>query len=157
MTKITLAALSLFLLSCGNTASENAKVETPKSDTSVVAKAETEHEHDENEAIELDNGKKWKVDTNMMTHFQAMKIDIAAFKGKTTSEYEALAVNLKKNIDRLTSNCTMTGQAHDEVHKWLLPYIDLVDEFSESKSEAEFEKHYQELKSAYVTFDTYFE
>ena len=157
MTKITFAALSLFLLSCGNTASENAKVETPKTDTAIVAKAEGEHEHDENEAIELDNGKKWTVDANMMTHFLAMKTDIAAFTGKTTNDYKTLALNLKRNIDKLTSNCTMTGQAHDEVHKWLLPYIDLVDEFSESKTEQEFEKYFQELKSAYVTFDTYFE
>ena len=35
----------------------------------------------------------------------------------------------------------MKGKAHDELHKWLLPYIDLVKELSEAKDETEAEKN----------------
>ena len=48
--------------------------------------------------------------------------------------FEKLSENLNKNVDLLTANCTMKGQAHDELHKWLVPYIALVKDFSEDKS-----------------------
>ena len=59
----------------------------------------------------------------------------------------------KENLDLLTSNCTMKGQAHDELHKWLLPYLDLVTDFSKDKSAEQF----AEIQNAFTTFNQYFE
>ena len=51
----------------------------------------------------------------------------------------------------------MEGQAHDELHKWLLPFIDLVKEFSESKSEQEFTTHCEKIKTTFIEFNKYFQ
>ena len=111
------------------------------------------HNHSDDEAIQLDGDKKWKVDDNMMAHIRNMEKDVTSFDKEKPENYQVLADNLKENLDLLTSNCTMKGQAHDELHKWLLPYIDLVDNFSKGKSTEQF----TEIQHSFTTFNQYFE
>ena len=146
--KIVLLCLSILTVSCKN--NSDGKIET---EVSSVAQ---EHAHGDEE-IQLNQGQKWKVDAEMLSIIRAMENDVASFKGSELAEYNSLSEKLKKNIDLLTSNCTMKGQAHDELHKWLLPYIDLVNAFSEAKSGADSEKLFQDVKNSFVTFNQYFQ
>lgn len=147
----SIIAASLLLYTCNMPSTENSKQETETG----LTQDEHDHEH-ESEAIALDNGKKWKVDENMMAHIRNMENDVNTFDTKK-AEYAALATKLSNNLDLLTSNCTMTGQAHDELHKWLLPFIDLSEEFGKSKNENESAAYYQNIKTTIVNFNTYFE
>lgn len=142
---------SLIFISCNNTTNENTGA------TTVMATEGAEHQHHEGEAIALNNGEKWKVDDNMMIYIKNMENDVNTFNTQRETDYETLAKKLAGNIELLTSNCTMKGQAHDELHKWLLPFIDLSDEFSDSKTEQETAASFQKIKASFVTFNTYFQ
>lgn len=120
----------------------------------TAATAQHTHQH---EAIELSNGQKWKVDANMMGYIREMEKDHAAFKGNTLAEYKTLAARLQKNVDKLTANCTMKGKAHDELHKWLLPYIDTVNSLGKAKTEKKAAEVYRELAASFAEFHRYFE
>ena len=153
MKKITLsiALISLFLFSCSNTSNEKSKQQT---------EAVTHEEHQNNvevQTIELNNGEKWKVDANMIPHIRNMENDVISFAKVEQKDYKSLSEKLQSNIDLLTSNCTMKGKAHDELHKWLLPYIDLVKELSESKDETEALKHFENIQTSFTTFNQYFQ
>ena len=137
-----LATVVLLIFSC-NTKSKEEKTTEIKTE---------EHQHSESETIQLNNGEKWKVDDNMMLHIRNMEKDIIHFDQEKSTNYSLLADKLKTNIDLLTSNCTMKGQAHDELHKWLVPYIELVDSFSEEKSANQF----TEIQNSFLTFNQYF-
>ena len=117
------STIAVLALSCNSGSKETEKYNETPIETTVKA----EHHHDEHEAIVLNNGEKWKVDDNMMEHIRNMEKDVTAFAGNSDKNYAQLVTNLKTNLDLLTSNCTMKGQAHDELHKWLVPYIELVD------------------------------
>lgn len=69
----------------------------------------------------------------------------------------SLAEKLQSNIELLTSNCTMEGQAHDELHKWLLPYIDMVNELSAAKDDTEASKQFVNIQISFTTFNQYFQ
>jgi hypothetical protein len=142
-------ALSSLLISCNNSAKESAvtKEETVN---------ESEHHHEESTSIELNNGKKWTVDKDMMVHIRNMENDVASFAKSTDKDYEELSKKLLANIDLLTSNCTMTGKAHDELHKWLLPYIDLVGELEAAENEEKSAEFYKEIEESFHTFNEYF-
>lgn len=117
-----------------------------------------EHQHgDHNEPIELNKGEKWKVNEDMMVHIQNMQRDINSFEATSTDDYVALADKIETNIGLVASNCTMKGKAHDELHKWLLPYIDLFEVFTDSKTEQEYASNFEEIKKSFITFNTYFE
>jgi len=150
-TTIIILAGSILLFSCNIATKEQEKVKTE------TVSQEPEHQHDENETIELNNGEKWKVDENMITHIHNMENDLSNFKGTTLTEYKTLSENLQKNVDLLTSNCTMKGKAHDELHKWLLPYIDLVKELSEAKDEIKAAKQLEYIQTSFSTFNQYFQ
>lgn len=140
--KITLYSIVVLLLfSC------NSKLKEEKTAEINIK----EHQH--NESIQLDGSKKWKVDKNMLSHIRNMENDILVIDVSKPENLTILAENLNKNIDLLTSNCTMKGQAHDELHKWLLPYIELVNQFSDAPSVESLNK----LKNNFNTFNQYFE
>ena len=153
MKKITILipVIGLFLFSCGNTSNEKSKEQTE------TVTHEEHHHDDESEAIELNNGEKWKVDANMITHIRNMENDVISFGKVEQKDYKSLSKKLQSNIDLLTSNCTMKGKAHDELHKWLLPYIDLVKELSEAKDETEAEKQFQNIQTSFTAFNQYFQ
>lgn len=140
---VFLATVALLLFSC-NTKSKEEKTTEIKTE---------EHHHSDSETIQLNNGEKWKVDDNMMLHIRNMEKDVAHFDQEKDTNYSLLANKLKTNIDVLTSNCTMNGQAHDELHKWLVPYIELVDSFSKEKSANQF----IEIQNSFKTFNQYFQ
>jgi len=153
MKKITIliSVISLFLFSCGNTSNEKSKEQTE-----IVT--HEEHQHNaEIQTIELNNGEKWKVDANMISHIRNMENDVISFAKVEKKDYKSLSEKLQTNIDLLTSNCTMKGKAHDELHKWLLPYIDLVKELSEAKVETEASKQFENIQTSFTTFNQYFQ
>lgn len=150
---IILTSVFFGLVACGNPTIESNKGK--KQDSSNEVK-EKQHHHEEREEIELDNGQKWKVVDEMMGHIRNMEKDVVSFHGSTINDYQSLSLKLEKNIELLTSNCTMTGKAHDELHKWLLPYIDLVDALSNAENTKEAAEKYAELKDSFEVFNQYF-
>ncbi len=106
--------------------------------------------------IELVNNEKWEVNKEMMAHIKNMESDIKAALNKPNPNYEELGSKLDENIGLLTSNCTMTGKAHDELHKWLLPFIDLVAELNTANSIEEQKKSFELIHDSMHEFNTYF-
>lgn len=102
------------------------------------------------QAINLNDGKKWTVDSIMMVHIRAMETDIQAYS--QNKETERLSDSLQTHIGRLTASCTMKGQAHDELHKWLLPFIATADSLKEKKGDNSLKK----LEAALTRFHMYF-
>jgi hypothetical protein len=107
--------------------------------------------------IELVNGAKWKVNNEMMVHIEAMETEVASFSAETPGAFDTLAGRLDGQIGQLTSKCTMSGKAHDELHKWLLPFIGLVDDLQAATGEAEQQKAYDAIAASLEEFRLYFE
>ena len=148
---ILIPAIALFLFSCDNASNEKSE------DLSEIETHDEHHHDDESEAIELNNGEKWEVDVDMLAHIRNMENDVVSFAEIKQKDYKSLSEKLQSNIDLLTSNCTMKGKAHDELHKWLLPYIDLVKELSEAKNETEATKQFENIQISFTTFNQYFQ
>lgn len=148
---ILITAISLFLYGCSNTSEGLSKEQMEN------VSDQKNHLIEESEAIELNNGEKWKVDVNMMAHIRNMENDVIAFAKAEQNDYESLSLKLQANINLLTSNCTMKGKAHDELHKWLLPYIDVVEEFSEAKNETEAANQFKNIQTSFTIFNQYFQ
>ncbi len=138
-------------ISCNNTYQPSAN---KVSDTTLNLKDNTSQET--SDSIELNNGAKWKVNDTMMAYIRIIEKNITHFNGSTLNDFEMLHTTIKSNIDLLTSSCTMTGKAHDELHKWLLPFIDLVDEFGNNKTIESQKSNLHNLKNSFIIFNTFF-
>jgi len=130
---------------------------TEQKETATEIKQVETSENFNPHGIELINGEKWKVDEGMMITIQSIAHKIKSFDGKTIEDYREYSTSLSNLISELTSNCTMKGQAHDELHKWLVPFIGLSKDLKKSEDIAELSKIDGELKSEIVVFEDYFE
>lgn len=106
--------------------------------------------------IELVNNEKWEVNKEMMVHIKNMEFDIEATSSQSSPNYEELRSKLDENIGLLTSNCSMTGKAHDELHKWLLPFIDLVKDLNAADSKEKQQQSFEAIQESMNEFNMYF-
>lgn len=132
---VTFLIMGLLLISCKNNGSSN----------------------EQNEKLQLNNGEKWKVDEKMLVYIRNMESDILDFSNTDQKDFNILSEKLQSNIDLLTSNCTMKGDAHDALHKWLLPYIEIVNTLSETKNATEASTQFENIQTSFSTFNQYFQ
>lgn len=139
-TKLTGILLLLILITACKTEKKEAK--TPNEFTNIN--------------IELVDNNKWPVDKPMMAHIQNIKKDVVQFDGVTLEDYTKLSKKIDAHLDLLTSNCTMTGQGHDELHKWLLPFLEVTTNFSNSKTVEEAQETYLVINHSFKLVDVNF-
>lgn len=145
----TILTAIILLYSCENNSDTTSKNDHEKSQ-------EEKHNHTKSTTIGLDNGKKWKVKDDMLIHIRNMEKEVHSFTSSNTKDYKSLAKNLQTSIGLLTSNCTMTGKAHDELHKWLLPFIEMVDKLSTSTKNDLEVKQFKKIQASFLVFNQYF-
>lgn len=109
------------------------------------------------EQIVLINGQRWKVNEEMKPHVEQGMAILNDFLSKEGGSHKQLADDLKEQNNKLIRSCTMDGQSHDELHKWLHPHIELVKELSEAESEQEVTDVLNRLKASYEIYTTHFE
>ncbi len=121
------------------------------------SKNKTQNEHNINEEkIASNNGEKWIVVPEMMAIIRSMESDVNAFVGSEITDHKALAISLQSYLGKLTSNCTMKGQGHDELHKWLLPYLEMVEEYNKADTKEEASLLFKRIKASFQAVNNHF-
>lgn len=119
----------------------------------VGCKNSGSHNH-EQVAIELNDGQKWKVNEEMSPYIlEGEKI----LKDYTGQDYEALADELESQNKKLIKSCTMDGKAHDQLHKWLHPHIQLIESLEDAETVTQANTIIEQLKESFKTYHTYFQ
>ncbi len=110
------------------------------------------HSHEHTDAMSHDlalNGdSKWQMDEHTRTMFLSMAEKAGNYQG---TDSRALGTALQADLDKLIKGCTMTGTAHDELHKFLALYIPAVKDLS-SKENPEHVERVKELLALYPDF-----
>jgi hypothetical protein len=76
----------------------------------------------------LNDGKKWKVDAHTNKIFTNIQNIISKNK-------KPLAKNIQNEIQSLIKGCTMKGEAHNQLHNYLMKLIPAVDDLSKNNNE----------------------
>ena len=107
--------------------------------------------------IELNNGEKWEVNDEMKPHIEKGNAILDEFISQNSEYYQKLAENLTTQNNQLIKSCTMKGESHDELHKWLHPHMKLVEELSSAKDFNNAKKIISKLESSFNTYHNYFQ
>jgi hypothetical protein len=85
-----------------------------------------EHEQAGNEVLQLNNGNLWEANLETTAGIDNMKLLIKSFSERDNMEdYATVKQNLEKEFGTIIAKCTMTGEAHNQLHKYLIPMKDL--------------------------------
>ncbi len=145
------STVTLFLASCGDKPKQETHQET---DTVTV---EHHHNNHDSGALELDNGERWVVNSEMKPHLFESEELLNHYLDSGSSDYQTLAAELKEKNTALIKSCTMEGKSHDELHKWLHPHIVLLEELSQANSEEEANRLVSELQESFAIYHEYFQ
>ncbi|MFZ2897609.1 MAG: hypothetical protein WA004_03250 [Saprospiraceae bacterium] len=103
-------------------------------------------------AVELDNGKRWQANPETTAGIAKMQTILANYEGRNTPEdRKAMREELEAAFQDIFAQCTMKGEAHDQLHNYLFPMKDLFGRI-ESSDEA-----VGELKAHLGEYGGYFE
>jgi hypothetical protein len=132
--------LALLLFSCDN--------------SEIADSADSESSTEESsENIRLNNGQKWKVNEEIIEHIALSEDVYESFEG---DDYKSLSEELMEHTNNLIQSCKMTGLAHEELHKWLHPHLELIKEIKDATSENG-EDYLVKLEDSFVDFHSFFE
>lgn len=154
---VAVAIVAMVAYSCNNATSPQDNEES----TEEVVEHEEHADHEEDEdAIVLINGEKWEVNAEMKPFIKNGENLVNSFLANpapTEQDYQVLAMQLKEQNDKLIKSCTMQGQSHDELHKWLHPHLDLVKKLSSSIDGNLSKQIVTQLSQSYNNFGKYFQ
>lgn len=143
--------ISSLLMSCGN-ASDNESKEQKE-----TALHETQSHDDNSETVSLNNGEKWVVNEEMKPHLHEAKDILNLYTASQSEDYKTLAAQLKEKNSGLIKSCTMEGESHDELHKWLHPHMELIESLSKAESTEEANEIIADLQASFSSYDQYFQ
>ena len=139
-------AMLILFANCKN--DSHANQENSHKDT--IEMTESDEKDTEEKAILLNEGEKWEVNKEMLPHIEKSEAVFDNFEG---DDYTALSEEMMKHTNNLIQSCTMEGPSHDELHKWLHPHIELINEL---KQERKGEEAYEDMAVSFEIFHEYF-
>lgn len=146
--KFFIIIFSSFLFACHSNSNKKGTVDT------------TSDEAEETSALTLNNGAKWKADSNTNRHLVSLKTTANMFKVipfPPIEEYHILGSDLKSGLDSMIQECKLTGKPHEELHKWLAPVLRQTNELKKITDTAVARTVFDSLDSRINIYYHYFE
>jgi len=145
MKKITILSITLlfFITSCS----------TEKHTDEHTPSEETPASHSAPDLVHLDNGNKWIANIETTAGIENMRKMIEAAKSDPVSSVASLKEDLLLAFTDILNKCTMKGESHDQLHNYLLPMKDQIDNLDEANQKEELEN----IKLYLSTYEKYFE
>lgn len=141
-----IVAVSFFAMSCNQ--------QTKTNDQKMHS--EMEVNPSEPASISLNDGEKWSVNEEMKPFILEAEVILNQYTESNSSDYTTLAAQLKEKNAGLIKSCTMKGESHDELHKWLHPHMALIESLRNSDSEEEANTIIKSLQRSFETYHQYF-
>lgn len=137
LTLPVLLAIPLLLFACGQGASAE--------------------KHQEGVGLVLDNGQKWKANPETTTGVANMVQLVDSFTDtESRTAYATLKTQLEDEFTMIFKQCTMKGEAHNQLHTFLLPLKPLFKELASSNLSTS-QESLAKLKMHLAEYTNYFE
>ncbi len=125
--------------------------------TEAVQSVKNDKHNPEPSKLVLNNGKPWVTQVEMTVRVNNMRKLLDSFTDTDNVEaYNELSARLTEEFDMIFKECTMTGEAHNQLHYFLIPVKDMMNALGSSDLE-KCKQGYDELKNHLPLYDTYFQ
>ncbi|MEO6851849.1 MAG: hypothetical protein ABI166_14505 [Mucilaginibacter sp.] len=126
----------------------------------VSAEADEQDERSQGQELTLNNGAKWKIDESTHNNVVNLQNILNAFTGDASrplSDYQEVQHDLKDGIDKMISECHMTGPDHEALHHWLKPLIHKVADLKKATTVADAARSLNDIRAQVKLNAQYFE
>ncbi len=163
MKKMILCAILglAIVISCEKKQEENVTNDATKTEQSASEEPadledhEKSEDHDETVKLELNNGAKWPVNSEMKPFITETEKLLSSYQPEN-GDYKMLATNLNSANENLVKSCTMKGLPHDNLHAWLAPHMKEIEKLQKADNKEDANKIVGELKESMEKYHDYF-
>lgn len=141
-------ATTLIAISCNNQSSTNNPEETH---------GQNDDHHHGMSGMSLNQGQKWMVNDEMKPHVHRAENHLNQYFQSNETDYKMLASKLKEENTGLIKSCTMDGQSHDELHKWLEPHMALINDLENAENLEEANDVLSKMKASFESYNQHFQ
>ncbi|MBL4669126.1 MAG: heme-binding domain-containing protein [Flavobacteriales bacterium] len=106
----------------------------------------------EKEELQLNNGEKWITNTETNVGIK----NFIAIINNQNLDFSNKGENLNTEMKRIFAECTMQGEAHNQLHLYLLPMVKMFRELKESETYSGAILKQTEIKQHLASYETYF-
>lgn len=118
---------------------------------------ETSHHAEHAALVALNNGQRWNANLETTAGIQKMSSLFKELPEQPTREdYKSLKSRLDHEFDMILQNCTMTGEAHDQLHNYLMPLKEMMGDL-DSNSAEEAKMASDNIQHHLMEYDNYFQ
>jgi hypothetical protein len=145
-----LIMMVLLLSSCAN------KKKEAQQDLETKSMDNLEKENETVSELTLDSGKHWIANKETTDGVNNMIKLVNSFSEKENIEaYSKLTENLQSEFTMIFEKCTMKGEAHNQLHNFLIPIKDLFADLSSNDIE-KCKESYEKLNKHLPVYQNYF-
>lgn len=139
----SISAAVLFTIGCGNAVNG--------SETGTHAEPAHVEQSEGGTAVQLDNGKRWVANAETTEGINNLRTLIAD-NDPSKDDPKALKAAMEKEFSLIFERCTMTGEAHEQLHNYLIPFHKRLKDLDPANA-----KQLEDLRNYLGTYSTYFE
>lgn len=143
------------LFSCSTNPSDNKQKNQMMDSVATETQSSTDSHHHA-EILVLHNGVKWRVNSEMQPFILKGETLVNDYISHKDSNFVRLASDLKSSNNALIKSCTMKGEAHENLHKWLHPHLKLVDALGKCTNDSLASLYVDSLQQSYSVYHQYF-
>lgn len=141
--------IALLGTACGTAG--NAQEEHGHDHAAMEAQEHNDHNTADGSAVKLDNGKTWEANAETTEGVKSMQAIVASFD-PAKGDGELFKEELEAEFKDIFAKCTMTGEAHEQLHNYLIPLHKMLDKLTASPTPEQITEMYQYLG----TYENYF-
>ncbi len=101
--------------------------------------------------------KKWPVNAEMKPHISKAQEQLTVFLDQQDTNFSSLAQELEVQNTALIESCTMKGAAHDALHDWLYPHMQLLGRLSKAENYEQARPIITQLDSSFLAYRKQFQ
>ncbi|WP_026976342.1 hypothetical protein [Flavobacterium tegetincola] len=143
-----IAISSILFISCKNSSDSTSQERTTTS--------EEAHNKGASDELQLNDNQKWVVNEEMKPHILQGEELIVSYTATHDTDYVRLAEKLTELNNNLIKSCTMEGSAHDELHKWLQPHLEMIDALKIASGQDKAQELIQNISTSFQTYHIFF-
>ncbi len=140
-----LFSLTALIISCGN---------PQKKETH--SKTEEVHNHEKGISVQLNKGNLWLANPETTTGIKNMRVLMQNFSDtESVAAYTTLKDSLEMQFKTILTQCTMTGEAHNQLHNYLIPMKKVFEDLGASDLNT-CKQHFNILNKHLAQYKKYF-
>ncbi|GAB5537922.1 MAG: hypothetical protein Salg2KO_00250 [Salibacteraceae bacterium] len=119
----------------------------------TITFAFAQHQHSSiHPPVTLNNGAKWSANVETTRGIESMVKHVQSYQTGEKADKGALHESLMDDYNGIFKNCTMKGEAHEQLHHYLLPLRDMLAELAACEDCSHVMEHIDKHLASYSAY-----